>query len=155
MTAHIRKYRNTDLVELKRITAICEGIIERDLKFKWGCEGRVDSVAVDQLPLMSRANCNFLAFGVEAGTQKILDRLSKNQTLEQIEHAVSEAKRQGILEAATRLFTEQGYDGTSVDDIAAEAGVSKQTVYSHFGNKEKLFGAARRTPYNRRRSTSC
>jgi AcrR family transcriptional regulator len=54
----------------------------------------------------------------------------------------SKAKRQDILEAATRLFTEQGYDGTSVDDIAAEAGVSKQTVYSHFGNKEKLFGVA-------------
>ena len=54
----------------------------------------------------------------------------------------SEAKRQDILEAATRLFTEQGYDGTSVDDIAAEAGVSKQTVYSHFGNKEHLFGVA-------------
>jgi AcrR family transcriptional regulator len=54
----------------------------------------------------------------------------------------SEAKRQDILEAATRLFTEQGYDGTSVDDIAAAAGVSKQTVYSHFGNKERLFGVA-------------
>jgi len=49
----------------------------------------VDSVAVDQLPIMGRANCNFLAFGVEAGTQKILDRLDKNQTLEQIEKAVS------------------------------------------------------------------
>lgn len=54
----------------------------------------------------------------------------------------SETKHQNILEAATRLFTEQGYDGTSVDDIAAAAGVSKQTVYSHFGNKETLFGLA-------------
>lgn len=54
----------------------------------------------------------------------------------------SEAKRRDILAAATRLFTEQGYDGTSVDDIATEAGVSKQTVYSHFGNKERLFGVA-------------
>ncbi len=43
-----------------------------------------------------RANCSFLAFGVEAGTQKVLDRLKKKQTLEQIEHAVSEAKRHGI-----------------------------------------------------------
>jgi AcrR family transcriptional regulator len=54
----------------------------------------------------------------------------------------SKKKRQMILDAATRLFTEQGYEGTSVDDIAQEAGVSKQTVYSHFGSKENLFGLA-------------
>lgn len=54
----------------------------------------------------------------------------------------SEEKRQRILAAATRLFTEQGYEGTSVDDIAAAAGVSKQTVYSHYGSKERLFGVA-------------
>jgi anaerobic magnesium-protoporphyrin IX monomethyl ester cyclase len=84
------------LLKRKRIGAICEGIIERKLELRWGCEGRVDSIAVDQFPLMTRANCSFLAFGVEAGTQKVLDRLKKNQTLEQIEHAVSEAKRHGV-----------------------------------------------------------
>jgi anaerobic magnesium-protoporphyrin IX monomethyl ester cyclase len=84
------------LLNRKRIGAICQGIIDRKLEFSWGCEGRVDSVATDQFPIMARANCNFLAFGVEAGTQKVLDRLGKKQTLVQIEHAVSEAKRYGI-----------------------------------------------------------
>jgi radical SAM superfamily enzyme YgiQ (UPF0313 family) len=84
------------LLQRKRITAICEGIIERKLKFQWGCEGRVDSVAVDRLPLMGQANCGMLAFGVESGSQKVLDRLKKQQTLEQIELAVSEAKKHGI-----------------------------------------------------------
>ncbi|UCG12010.1 MAG: B12-binding domain-containing radical SAM protein [Deltaproteobacteria bacterium] len=84
------------LMKRSRIHDICQGMVDRKLEFKWGCEGRVDSVAVDQLASMVKANCNSLAFGVESGTQKVLDRLSKNQTLEQIEHAVSEAKRQGI-----------------------------------------------------------
>jgi radical SAM superfamily enzyme YgiQ (UPF0313 family) len=84
------------LLNRKRIGAICQGIIDRKLEFKWGCEGRVDSVATDQFPIMAKANCNFLAFGVEAGTQKVLDRLKKMQTLEQVEHAVSEGKRCGI-----------------------------------------------------------
>ena len=44
--------------------------------------------------------------------------------------------------AAMELFTSNGFEGTSVDDIAAAAGVSKQTVYSHFGCKETLFGLA-------------
>jgi TetR/AcrR family transcriptional repressor of mexJK operon len=51
-------------------------------------------------------------------------------------------KGAAILEAAKRLFTAQGFDGTSMDQIAAGAGVSKLTVYSHFGDKETLFAAA-------------
>jgi len=84
------------LLKRKRIREISQGIIDRDLKFGWGCEGRVDSVAKDQFPLMAQANCNFLAFGVESGSQKVLDRLKKMQTLEQIEVAVDAAKRSGI-----------------------------------------------------------
>lgn len=48
-------------------------------------------------------------------------------------------KRAAILEAAARLFPEQGFEGTSMDAVAAAAGVSKLTVYSHFGSKEALF----------------
>jgi len=49
------------------------------------------------------------------------------------------SKRSAILEAAKTLFTELGYDGASMDAIAARAGVSKLTVYSHFGDKQTLF----------------
>ncbi len=51
-------------------------------------------------------------------------------------------KRRGILCAAKRLFPRHGYDGVSMDTIAAEAGVSKLTLYSHFKDKEALFTAA-------------
>lgn len=51
-------------------------------------------------------------------------------------------KRQAILDAAKRLFPHHGYDGISMDAIAAEAGVSKLTVYSHFTDKETLFAEA-------------
>ena len=46
-----------------------------------------------------------------------------------------------ILEAAQRHFNEHGLERASVDAIAAEAGVSKMTVYSNFGSKEGLFQA--------------
>ena len=48
-------------------------------------------------------------------------------------------KRAAILEAAKQLFLRQGFAGTSVEQIAAAAGVSKLTVYSHFGDKDALF----------------
>ncbi|MBB3059672.1 TetR/AcrR family transcriptional regulator [Microbulbifer rhizosphaerae] len=52
------------------------------------------------------------------------------------------AKRQAILDAAKELFLSLGFAGTSMDAVAAEAGVSKLTVYSHFSDKESLFSAA-------------
>jgi AcrR family transcriptional regulator len=51
----------------------------------------------------------------------------------------SARKRQAILEAATTLFLRNGYLGTSMDEIAALASVSKQTVYKQFADKERLF----------------
>ncbi|MCP4467967.1 MAG: TetR/AcrR family transcriptional regulator [Halieaceae bacterium] len=48
-------------------------------------------------------------------------------------------KRQQIINSATKLFLSQGFDGTSMEKVALSAGASKQTVYSHFGNKEELF----------------
>jgi TetR/AcrR family transcriptional regulator, mexJK operon transcriptional repressor len=48
-------------------------------------------------------------------------------------------KRRAILEAATALFLRNGYLGTSMDEVAAHAGVSKQTVYKAFTDKESLF----------------
>lgn len=51
-------------------------------------------------------------------------------------------KGAAILDAAKRMFTVHGYERVSMDQIAAEAGVSKLTVYSHFGDKDTLFAAA-------------
>jgi TetR/AcrR family transcriptional repressor of mexJK operon len=51
----------------------------------------------------------------------------------------AETKRATILDAAEELFVSSGYELTSVDAIAARAGVSKRTVYDHFGDKQSLF----------------
>ncbi len=54
----------------------------------------------------------------------------------------SAQKRAAILKAAQRLFLELGFEGASMDKIAALAGVSKLTVYNHFTDKDRLFQAA-------------
>lgn len=50
-----------------------------------------------------------------------------------------QAKRISILEAAGDVFCREGYAGANIDLVATEAGVSRQTVYNHYGDKEKLF----------------
>ncbi|WP_016953495.1 TetR/AcrR family transcriptional regulator [Anabaena sp. PCC 7108] len=50
-------------------------------------------------------------------------------------------KQEQILQGAMQIFLRDGYAGTSMDRVSAEAGVSKQTIYSHFQDKEGLFKA--------------
>jgi AcrR family transcriptional regulator len=48
-------------------------------------------------------------------------------------------RREQLLDISRRLFAERGLDGTSIEEIAAQAGVSKPVVYEHFGGKEGLY----------------
>jgi TetR/AcrR family transcriptional regulator, mexJK operon transcriptional repressor len=67
-------------------------------------------------------------------TGKLISRMRK---IEQ----KKKQKRESILEAAQALFQSSGFIGTSMDKIAANAGVTKQTVYRYFDSKEALFKA--------------
>jgi len=58
-----------------------------------------------------------------------------------LEETRSVRKHKAIMEAATAVFLGKGYLGATVDEIAAVAQVSKQTIYKHFTDKEQLFGA--------------
>jgi len=56
----------------------------------------------------------------------------------------SEERRREILEASLSLFTQKGYDETTVDDIATAAGVAKGTIYIYFASKEHILIALKR-----------
>ena len=55
------------------------------------------------------------------------------------------ATRAHLVEVATRLFAEHGYDGTSIETVQASAGVSRGSLYHHFPGKEALFRAVYET----------
>ena len=105
------------LLQPKRIEAICKGINDNGIKIAWGCEGRVDSVCQHLFPAMAKAHCRTVMFGIESGSQKILDRLKKDQTLAEVESAVTHAKKSGI-EIVHGFFVVGNPDET-VEDIRA------------------------------------
>ena len=105
------------LLKPKRIEAICKGINDANVTIEWGCEGRVDSVAQHLFPAMAKAHCRTIMFGVESGSQRVLDRLKKEQTLADVETAVSNAKDAGI-EIVHGFFVVGSPDET-LDDIRA------------------------------------
>ena len=119
------------LLQPKRIEAICKGVIDNGITIQWGCEGRVDSVAQHLFPAMAKAHCRTIMFGIESGSQKILDRLQKEQTLKEVETAVGNAKQAGI-EIVHGFFTVGNPDET-VEDMEATFDLASRLPLDTFG----------------------
>jgi len=119
------------LLQPKRIEAICKGINDNGVTIQWGCEGRVDSVAQHLFPAMAKAHCRTLMFGIESGSQKILDRVNKEQTIEEIETAVTNAKKAGI-EIVHGFFVVGNPDET-VEDMNATFDFASRLPLDTFG----------------------
>ncbi|MBC7174149.1 MAG: TetR/AcrR family transcriptional regulator, partial [Polyangiaceae bacterium] len=67
--------------------------------------------------------------------------MTKTERKESVRQARKEMYRQLIFEAAERVFSEQGFDGAKMQDVAAEAGLSLGTLYAIFAGKAELFQA--------------
>jgi len=119
------------LLQPKRIEAICEGITTAGLSIQWGIEGRVDSVAQHLFPAMAKPHCRTVMFGIESGSQKVLDRLKKEQTLAEVRTAVTNAKKAGI-EIVHGFFTVGNPDET-IDDMRATFDFAAKLPLDTFG----------------------
>ena len=91
---------------LDRAKKICRMMIEQNLKIHWNCSNgiRVDRVDEEIFPLMKKAGCYRVAFGVESGNQEILNKIDKQQTLEQIRTAFKLAKKAGLERTGFFMF---------------------------------------------------
>ena len=119
------------LLQPKRIEAICKGINDAGVTIQWGCEGRVDSTAQHLFPAMAKAHCRTMMFGIESGSQKVLDRLKKEQTLAEVETAVTNAKQAGI-EIVHGFFVVGSPDET-VEDMRATFDFAARLRLDTFG----------------------
>ena len=79
-----------------RLLRLCEKMARGGLDIQWNCDARVDSVDPDLLGMMKRAGCWMISYGIESGSQKILDQVRKGITLDQVEQAVRWTREAGI-----------------------------------------------------------
>lgn len=85
-------------LDRKRAIEFCKGMIERgyNKKLLWWCQIRVDLVDKELLTYMRDAGCQIVSFGIESGVQRILDKISKRVTLDQIRKAVKLVNEVGV-----------------------------------------------------------
>ena len=71
-----------------------------------------------------------------------MSRISERRKQAQAEPSAEYAQRRAaLLEAAARVFQAKGFDGASINDVAAESGTDRATVYYYFAGKRELFHA--------------
>jgi radical SAM superfamily enzyme YgiQ (UPF0313 family) len=79
-----------------RTEKICRGIWELGVKVGWSCEARVNTVSRDVVQEMARSGCVCIQYGVESGSQRILNHIRKGITVEQVKRAVRRSVEAGI-----------------------------------------------------------
>lgn len=89
-------YDDTFTVKRQRVIDICLEIQKRNLKIDWDVRARVDTVDKELLEIMKDSGCQRIHYGVEAGTQKILNVLRKGISLEQVEKAFKLSRKIGL-----------------------------------------------------------
>jgi radical SAM superfamily enzyme YgiQ (UPF0313 family) len=97
-------YDDLFVANRKRLEKVCALLKERNIKITWSCCSRVDYIKPETLKLMKQSGCWMVEFGIESGSQKLLDFMKKNITLAEAEQGVRLCKEAGILTKGNFIF---------------------------------------------------
>ncbi len=95
---------DTFTISKERTLQFCHKLIESNLSLLWGAETRVNLMDEDMIKLMKESGCIQLDFGVESGSKKLLDKIKKGITTEEISRAFKLCKENGIRTFANMLL---------------------------------------------------
>jgi anaerobic magnesium-protoporphyrin IX monomethyl ester cyclase len=160
-------YDDTFTVDKKRASEICDLIKSHSFDLPWDCRTRVDQINKEILVKLRDANCKLVHFGVESGSQVMLDAMKKHTTVEKNAWAIKLAKEVGIGVAISVVVgypgeTEQmlkqtfdfikktkpdfvyvcqaiPYPGTELIDILKMKGWKVSSDWNHFDEQSPVF----------------
>lgn len=98
----------------KRTTALCNLIVESGLQMTWSCASRVDVINPDTLKLMKQAGCWEMSFGLESGSNDLLQKMDKSASLEKSVRAINWANDAGIRSKGLFML---GYPGETAETM--------------------------------------
>ena len=108
---------NDNFTMRKNQTAeFCDLLIKSKLDLEWVCDTRVDLVNQEILNKMASAGCKTIWFGIESGSQKVLNHINRHITLEQIEEAFKLCRKAGIQVACSFML---GMPSETREDLMA------------------------------------
>ena len=115
-------------INKERVFELCEKI--KPLKLKWQCQARVNLVDYDLLTKMKSAGCVSVGYGVESGSQTILNNMNKKVNVKQAEDAIKNTYRAGIFPMIQMMY---GYPGENRNTLNDTVNFFKRTKAFYFG----------------------
>lgn len=130
---HVKERYNVDFVtfndeiftyDQKRVLNICNEIKRRKIKLPWDCQTRVDLISKELLCKMKEANCQSINFGVESGSQTMLNAMKKGTILQQNVAAIRMGKEAGLSVTVSLVL---GYPGETMQTVQQTIDFIKKT----------------------------
>ena len=103
-------------IDKKRVEKICDLILEKNLKFLWGCNARANDLSDNFVKKMRQAGCVRINIGFESGSQKILDRANKNIKLKDLENAIKVCRKNNIIIGMYAMLNLPGEDKETIKE---------------------------------------
>ena len=119
----VRFVDDTFSLNKRRALAICRRIIESNTGIKWVCDTRVDCLDDELLSLMKEAGCVRIKIGVESGSDRILKRINKGVTTDDMRRAVHLIKQHAI---PLTIYLMAGFPGETNDDLRQTIAFAKE-----------------------------
>ncbi len=107
---------DTFTLKKERLMKICQAIIDRSLKIYWVCFSRVNTIDEEMARIMYKAGCRKISFGLESGSQKVLDLMQKNATVEMGRKAVEIIRKCGIQAHGSFMFGNLGETKETIEE---------------------------------------
>ncbi|NIM03348.1 radical SAM protein [bacterium] len=116
-------YDDTFTINKRHVLNICEELRSRRLDLVWGCETRTDLISEDLIKEMRQAGCIQIDFGVESGSQRILDILRKDMTVSQIRNGFNICRKHNMRRFANFMVNTPG---ETEEDIQQTINLARQ-----------------------------
>lgn len=124
-------YDDTFTFDKERAMKICDLIISNGFNIDWICWSRIDAVSEDLLKKMKKAGCQLISYGVESGSQRMLNIMKKGTTLPRIKETIKLTKEIGIKTSASYVLGIPGETKQSISETIKFA-KSLNTTFAHF-----------------------
>lgn len=111
---HIKFINETLFMRPADIQTLCQRMVDEHIDLRWSCSLRVDLINRESLEIMRKAGCDYIIYGVESGSDRVLKRMNKRTTVEQNRIAIRLTREAGIYPDVAIMF---GYIDETLEDM--------------------------------------
>jgi radical SAM superfamily enzyme YgiQ (UPF0313 family) len=119
---HVLVYDDLFTVKKQRVVALCEAMIRARLPFTWSCNSHPNLLDLPTLQLMKRAGCWQIAYGIESGSQRVLDAVKREVRLPRLRETLRMTRAAGIRAKGYLMLGHPSEDPTSLEETLAFMG---------------------------------